>query len=113
MIISLLLDVQPRSLEQPLWSSVASQSISHTQPIGSKPIIAATSSTISKGTWNTDLPTVQSFKVEAPSILSNFRNRKDLNFVGDGQVEGIQMQGSNHYRTSDNIGFQTTLDKVN
>ena len=109
----LLLDVQPRSLEQPLWSSVASQSVSHTQPIGSKPIIAATSSTISKGTWNTDLPTVQSFKVETPSILSNFRDRKELNFVGDGQAEGIKMQGSNHYRTSDNIGFQTTLDKVN
>ena len=108
----MILDIPPRSLEQPLWSSVASQSVSHTQPIGSKPIVAATSSNVPKGTWNTDIPLVQSYKGESLSTLRNYRERKESHFMGEGQVDEIQTLGSNNYQTSDNISFHSPIEKV-
>ena len=95
-----------------MWSSVASQSIAQTQPIGSKPIIAATNSTIPKSTWNTEISSVQSYNGGSPNTMNNYREgKKESNFF-EGHVEGTQTQASNNYQSSDNLGFQSALNKV-
>ena len=95
-----------------MWSSVASQSIAQTQPIGSKPIIATPNSTIPKDTWNTETSSVQSYNGGSSNTMDNYKvDKKEPNY-SEGQVEGTQVQVSNNYQSSDNLGFQSALNKV-
>ena len=91
MTLLIIIDIPPRTLHQPLWSSVASQSIASTQPIGSKPHTAATSTTHPISAWNTEHTPLQSCNGGSPNTMMNIRERKD-NFYGEGQGDALKKQ---------------------
>ena len=44
--------------------------------------------------------------------MDNYKvDKKEPNY-SEGQVEGTQVQVSNNYQSSDNLGFQSALNKV-
>ena len=94
-----------------MWSSVASQSIASTQPIGSKPHTAATGTTHPISAWNTENTPLQSHNGGSPNSMMNIRERKD-NFYGEGQGDALKKPASSIYQSSDTLGFRTVPDKV-
>ena len=83
-----------------------------TQPIGSKPNSAATSSSHPINTWNTELAPVPSFNGGSPNPLANPRETKEANLYVDDQGDGMKRQGPHLYQGPTMTGFMAMSDKV-
>ena len=103
-------DVLPITSQQPLWSSIASQSIASTQPIGSKPNTAATISAHPISNWSTDPAALQICNGGSPVSINNMRPR-DVNYEEQDYPTKTQAAAS-HYQGSTFMGLRSTSENV-
>ena len=93
-----------------MWSSIASQSIASTQPIGSKPNTAATISAHPISNWSTDPAALQICNGGSPVSINNMRPR-DVNYEEQDYPTKTQAAAS-HYQGSAFMGLRSTSENV-
>ena len=108
-MLSFITDIPPRTSQQPSWSSVASQSIASTHPIGSLSNTAATNSGNATSTWNTGQIPAHSSNSASPNTMINLRDRKETNSRED-RGDTMMKQGPAMYQDQNMI--RTVPNKV-